>query len=106
MAPKGNLKNGGTDLTFYEHEATVLSFHSILSKLLQDLGNPDLNITSRQLSLFTGQLQQFQEDALGINATRAANAPFRIPAKLFKVDSNGKLTSSLPLYHILHAAYS
>ncbi|KAJ2960467.1 hypothetical protein NQZ79_g4179 [Umbelopsis isabellina] len=106
MAPKANLKNGGTDLTFYEHEATVLSFHSILSKLLQDLGNPDLNITSRQLSLFTGQLQQFQEDALGLNATRAANAPFRIPAKLFKVDSNGKLTSSHPLYHILHAAYS
>jgi hypothetical protein len=106
MAPKGSLKNGGIDLTFYEHEATILSFDNIRGQLLQDLGKPDLNISSRDMSLFTGRLQQFQEDALGLNAHKNINVPFRLPSKLFKVDSNGKLTTSHPLFQILLAAYS
>jgi hypothetical protein len=106
MAPKENLKNGGIDLTFYEHEATIASFDSIRAKLIQDLGTPDLTITSAEMSLFTGCLQQFQEDALGVHAQRPTNAPLRLPAKLFKVDSSGKLSPSHPLYHILLAAYS
>jgi hypothetical protein len=106
MAPKENLKNGGIDLTFYEHEATILSFENVRGRLVQELGNPDLSITSRDMSIFTGCLQQFQEDALGLNAQRPSSAPFRLPAKLFKAESNGKLTTSHPLYHILVAAYS
>ena len=106
MTPKGNLKNGGIDLTFYEHEATILSFDNIRGKLLQELGKPDLNITSRDMSLFTGRLQQFQEDALGLNAHKNINVPLRLPSKLFKVDSHGKLTTSHPLFQILLAAYS
>ncbi|KAI9289751.1 hypothetical protein BC943DRAFT_315067 [Umbelopsis sp. AD052] len=106
MTPKGNLKNGGIDLTFYEHEATILSFDNIRGKLLQELAKPDLNITSRDMSLFTGRLQQFQEDALGLNAHKSINVPFRLPSKLFKVDSNGKLKTSHPLFQILLAAYS
>jgi hypothetical protein len=106
MTPKGNLKNGGIDLTFYEHEATILSFDNIRGKLLQELGKPDLNITSRDMSLFTGRLQQFQEDALGLNAPKNINVPLRLPSKLFKVDSHGKLTTSHPLFQILLAAYA
>lgn len=105
-------KTGGVDLRYFEHSSTYSRFDPIKDYLLAGLSasQHDLTFTSRDLSMFTAQLQQFQEDALGLPAQRSPvatlqNHPPRIPSKLFKLDGDTLLTTESPLYKILFAAY-
>ena len=108
MAVARKAKDANVQLQFYEQINIIKSFESIKEPLLSELHHqqPDLTFEARDLSIFIGHLQQFQQDFLGINSIRPHNAPLRIPAKLFKVEPNQTLTVDSPIYHILRAAYT
>lgn len=98
-----NPKGAPIDPEFYEQPSTIACFEDIRQSLVEELQQND--IEARDLSLLTCQLQQFQQDHLGFN-TKIANAPPRIPAKLFKLEPNVRETTDSPLYTILLAAYT
>lgn len=98
-----NPKGAPIDPEFYEQPSTIACFEDIRQSLVEELQQND--IEARDLSFLTCQLQQFQQDHLGFN-TKIANAPPRIPAKLFKLEPNVRETTDSPLYTILLAAYT
>ncbi|CAG8529906.1 17930_t:CDS:2, partial [Racocetra fulgida] len=94
------------DLNNYELPATITRLDTVREKLIRELSQqyPDLsNVTSKELSLFLGHFQKFQEDALGRLAPRFDKSPPKIPAKLFKLEPPPGHNS--PIYHIIRAAY-
>ncbi|KAI9493464.1 hypothetical protein BDB00DRAFT_823167 [Zychaea mexicana] len=101
-------KGASVQLQFYEQFNTIACFEPICDPLLSELHDQqaDLSLQARDLSLLIGQLQQYQQDHLGVHSTRPNNAPLRIPAKLFKFDENQALTTDSPVYFILRAAYT
>ncbi|KAF7730851.1 hypothetical protein EC973_001369 [Apophysomyces ossiformis] len=103
----GNPKGTGLDPSYYELPETIACFESIRGPLLAELQpqQRDISFDARDLSVLTGQLQQFQADFLGIH-NRPANAPLRIPAKLFKLHEKRRLSKESPLYTILLAAFT
>src|SRR5688572_28758776 len=95
------------DLHFYERPATVSRFDSIRQTLVIELMAKNYNdfsgLTSKELSQFIGQIQKFQEEALGRNVPRTNTPhPTKIPAKLFKLDPAP--TTKSPVFHILRSA--
>ncbi|CAO3622175.1 unnamed protein product [Cunninghamella echinulata] len=104
-------------------------FENLCEPLLTELqlqNGSDFQFDTRDLSIFIGQLQQFQQEYLGIFNRPTNNPPLRIPSRLFKTNhpatmmnntaNNNKnkrkpsYTSPLsykqhPLYIILLAAY-
>ncbi|CAG8709868.1 10303_t:CDS:2 [Dentiscutata erythropus] len=94
------------DLNYYELPTTITRIDTIREKLIRELSQqyPDLsNVTSKELSLFLGQFQKFQEDALGRLTPRFDKIPPKIPAKLFKLEPAPGL--NLPIYHTIRTAY-
>ncbi|KAG0190589.1 hypothetical protein DFQ28_001882 [Apophysomyces sp. BC1034] len=102
-----NPKGTGLDPSYYELPETITRFEPIKGSLLAELQpqQRDIMFDARDLSMLTGQLQQFQADFLGIH-NRPANAAVRIPAKLFKLYEGRSLSKNSPLYTILLAAYT
>ncbi|CAG8839958.1 27538_t:CDS:1, partial [Racocetra persica] len=77
------------DLNYYELPATITRLDTVRERLIRELSQqyPDLsNVTSKELSLFLGHFQKFQEDALGRLVPRFDKIPPKIPAKLFKME--------------------
>ncbi|KAL1920036.1 uncharacterized protein VTP21DRAFT_1182 [Calcarisporiella thermophila] len=103
-------KTGGVDAKYYERPSVIAKFEPLREALQQEFTREaDFNITARDLAALSAALQQFQEDALGINVSRSLSSdlhPVRIPAKLFKLEDeeNENVTNSA-LFHILKAAY-
>ncbi|CAG8462018.1 4040_t:CDS:2 [Scutellospora calospora] len=94
------------DLNYYELPATITRLDTIRERLIRDLSQqyPDLSsVTSKELSLFLGHFQKFQEDVLGRQAPRFDKIPPKIPGKLFKFEPPPGLNT--PIYHIIRAAY-
>ncbi|KAF9905397.1 hypothetical protein EC991_001692 [Linnemannia zychae] len=102
-------KSGGCDIAFYQAPDTIAKFEHIRTSLIPDLQqySPDASgpASAEELSLFIHGLQQFQEDALGINSASrgddSVTATVRIPAKVFPrqvddIEAN---------YYVLRIAY-
>ncbi|KAI8340710.1 hypothetical protein BC941DRAFT_500290 [Chlamydoabsidia padenii] len=138
MASSRNPKGAVLDQRHYESTEIVSRFEPIRDHLLTDLqtiGGGDSTITTLDLSVFLWQLQQFQQDHLGVLGNNFSdnintNLPLRIPAKLFKLDQHHKtealtddskkkkpkkkkqqqqqipLDKTHPIYTILLSAYS
>jgi hypothetical protein len=98
-----NPKGAALGQSHYESDDISKCFEAIVEPLLQELEQPDIQFTARDLSLLVGQMQQFQQDCLGA-FNRPSTAPIRIPVKLFKVTA--KLSTDSPLYTILQSAYT
>lgn len=99
-----NPKGAALGASHYESSEIVGCFQDLVKPLSTDFKQRDITFTARDLSLLFGQLQQFQQECLGA-FNRPANAPLRIPAKLFKMRKNDQLTKDSPVYTILRAAY-
>jgi len=91
-------RGGGTSAARAEAE-TGAHTDGPLASLLCVPAPPWQKPTSRELAQLTAALQQFQEDALGVNAPRPAPM-LRLPAKLFK-----DLAPQGSLYWILRQCY-
>ncbi|RCH86657.1 hypothetical protein CU098_002027, partial [Rhizopus stolonifer] len=102
-----NPKGAALSQSHYESPDVVACFEKIVSPLLAELQSlqGDVAFTARELSLLTGQLQQFQQDCLGA-FNRPTNAPIRIPAKLLKVQNKQVITPDSAIYTVLLGAYS
>ncbi|KAF9144226.1 hypothetical protein BG015_000176 [Linnemannia schmuckeri] len=106
-------KSGGCDIAFYQAPDTITQFEHIRPILTRDLqqSNPEgpIPASGEELSLFIHALQQFQEDALGINRALttddSAAAAVRIPAKVFPRGNAEAITANAPVYNVLLAAY-
>lgn len=106
-------KSGGCDIAFYQAPDTIAQFEHIRPILTRDLqqSNPEgpIPASGEELSLFIHALQQFQEDALGINRASttddSAAVVVRIPAKVFPRGNAEVITPNAPVYNILLAAY-
>ncbi|KAG0082025.1 hypothetical protein BGZ90_001041 [Linnemannia elongata] len=106
-------KSGGCDIAFYQAPDTIAQFEHIRPILTRDLqqSNPEgpIPVSGEELSLFIHALQQFQEDALGINRASttddSAAVIVRIPAKVFPRGNAEVITPNSPVYNILLAAY-
>lgn len=99
-----NPRGAALGASFYESPEIVDCFQDIIEPLTVDLKQRDTSFTARDLSLFVGQLQQFQQECLGA-FNRPPNPPLRIPAKLFKVTPKVSLTIDTPIYTMLKTAY-
>ncbi len=99
-----NPKGAALGASHYESSEIVNCFQDIIEPLTVDLKQRDTSFTARDLSLFVGQLQQFQQECLGA-FNRPPNPPIRIPAKLFKVSPKIPLTTETPIYTMLKTAY-
>ncbi|CAJ0638495.1 16327_t:CDS:2 [Entrophospora sp. SA101] len=98
------------DLRFFELSTTIALIDAIRKSLMQDLSRKNKkfkNTTSRELSIFLGRLQIFQEEKLGtrLKVPKKASFPTKIPSKLFKFGSATIPTTKSPIYHILKSAY-
>lgn len=106
-------KSGGCDIAFYQAPDTIAQFEHIRLILTRDLqqSSPEgvIPTSGEELSLFIHALQQFQEDALGINRSPttedSAAVTVRIPAKVFPRGNPEAITPNAPVYNILLAAY-
>ncbi|KAG9071193.1 hypothetical protein KI688_008738 [Linnemannia hyalina] len=106
-------KSGGCDIAFYQAPDTIAQFEHIRPILTRDLqqSNPQgpIPASGEELSLFIHALQQFQEEALGINRAPttedSAAVSVRIPAKVFPRGNTEAITPNAPVYNILLAAY-
>ncbi|CAJ0752375.1 20749_t:CDS:2 [Entrophospora sp. SA101] len=103
-----NTKVPQVDLRFYERSTTIAYIDAIRQSLIHDLASTNPNfktVTSRELSIFLGRLQIFQEEKLGtkLNVPKKSMLPTKIPSKLFKVEAT--LTNESPIYYLLQSAY-
>jgi hypothetical protein len=102
-----NPKGAALGQSHFESAEVVDCFNDLIKPLTQELKplQRDITFTARDLSLLIGQLQQFQQECLGA-FNRPNNAPIRIPAKLFKVNTKQPLTKDSAIYTILLSAYT
>lgn len=99
-----NPKGAALGQSHYESSEIVDCFEGLIKPLTIDLKQREATFTARDLSLFVGQLQQFQQECLGA-FNKPPNAPVRIPAKLFKVNPKRQLTKDSAIYTMLKSAY-
>jgi hypothetical protein len=102
-----NPKGAALGQSHFESTEVVDCFNDLIKPLTQELKSlqRDITFTARDLSLLIGQLQQFQQECLGA-FNRPSNAPIRIPAKLFKVNTKKPLAKDSAIYTILLGAYT
>lgn len=100
-------KGAPIDHTYYSSQAVLRCFESICEPLESELHkhSPGFHVDSKELATLIAQLQQFQQDYLGLDCPDPPSpCPLRIPAKLFKIIPNQPLTKNSPLYSICLAA--
>ncbi|ORX61650.1 hypothetical protein DM01DRAFT_1126820 [Hesseltinella vesiculosa] len=96
------MKGSTFDLAYYQTDQVIALFEPIVEQLVKDLpAHQSLDVTASTLSLLAGQLQQFQQDYMGILSRPGPTAPTRIPSKSFKITK--PLTKRHPLFTILLA---
>lgn len=85
-----NPRGAVLDQKYYESKDIISYFDNLCEPLLAELrlqkNGSDLQFDARDLSIFIGQLQQFQQENLGIFSKPTSNLPLRIPARLFKMN--------------------
>ncbi|OZJ06071.1 hypothetical protein BZG36_01066 [Bifiguratus adelaidae] len=103
-----SVRHGGPDLEFYQKPNVQALFDNICSYIQAELRmeRPDFTLTGKEAAEFVGNLQQFQEDALGLSPKyNIPNRPLKIPAKIFKCDERTPYKKPSPMHHLLLAAY-
>lgn len=98
-----HTKSGDVNLDYYKSSTTIKQFQTLLIPFQQALTAKNKRypiIDSEELSLFAANLQQFQEDFIGLELHTKSkelknqnfDIPKRIPAKLFElsIDPKGK----------------